>query len=526
MVQAKDGSVFTSKTEPVFALINLPEVVKGALMARYSRSAQGLREIYDAEFKTPPEGGEEHAEGLYARVLGEYGDDSVAQLGSAHVCVERASNVATKIIERGRLMSYLEQSTRYIRYDQRSAGGGWRWVMPPELTEEDQQRDLRTEYGAAMNEAFATYAQTLSRVERLLSERHRGDADAGSRAHSRAIRAGALDVVRPLLPAATAANVGIHGSGQSFEALLMRLGASPLLEARRIGRGMQAALKDVIPAFIARIDEPDRGLAWMEYLRKRERAAKKEAQGRAEHTAPKTLLEDNRQAQVRLINYDQRGEANVAAATLAPHSDRGIAEIGAELSVNDAREIIARATPRGTNRRHKAGRGFEYTNYLFEIVADYGVFRDLQRHRMLTIDWQPLGCALGSEGPPEVVAAAGLTSAWQRVLERCAAVHEHIEARKGAHVAQYPVPMAYRIRFTMQMNAREAMHMLELRTQPAGHSTYRRICQQMHKAISEVHPAIGTAMRYVDHNPVALGRLGAERRSDTRRGEAAGSVPV
>jgi thymidylate synthase ThyX len=261
---------FTNTTEPVFALINLPEVVKGALFARYSRTTGSLRRLFLDEFCEAPDvgiaavadriGGEDQAvrmaraEALYQKVFTEFGDDSVAQLGGAHLACEQASNLLTKVLERGRLASYLEQSTRYLRFD-RPLGGRYRYLVPPEIA----GSSLAAAYREALDGLFAAYSRLMSVLENHYQARYpqaEADSDAVYRA---SIRARAYDDLRGLLPAATLSNLGIYASGQAFEALLLRMRAHPLAEARRYGDRMLTELRRVIPAFVRRVDLPDRG---------------------------------------------------------------------------------------------------------------------------------------------------------------------------------------------------------------------------------------------------------------------------
>jgi hypothetical protein len=170
------------------------------------------------------------------------------------------------------------------------------------------------------------------------------------------------------------------------------------------------------------------------------------------------------------------------------------------------------------NRRHKPGRAFERTAYRFDILADYGAFRDLQRHRLLTLEWQPLG-SLHGYIEPEAIEAAGAHADWTDVMEASADLHDTLRAAGLPLVAPYAVSMAYRIRFCMEMNAREAMHLIELRTAPQGHPAYRRICQAMHTLIAEQagHRLIADAMKFADHSEVELERLKAERAAERKR---------
>ena len=260
---------FTNLDRPVFALVNLPETVKGALFARYSRYSGTVRRLYLEEFAADaPEGARpfdgaegERAAGLYERVFLGYGDDSIAQVGGAHVACEWVSNILTKVLQRGRLAAYLEQSTRYIPYDKPLPGdGGYRYYR-------DEQ--LGPEFGAAMDEVFAIYSRSLKQVEQWAAERWpRGDGEPEG-PWQRSIRAKALDLLRGLLPAATLSHVGIYASGQAYEQLLLRLMASPLPEAREYGSMILSELKQVMPSFVSRVERPDRGGEWVSYLEQR-----------------------------------------------------------------------------------------------------------------------------------------------------------------------------------------------------------------------------------------------------------------
>ena len=516
---------FTNVEGRCFALRNLPETVKGALFARYSRSAKPLRRLYLDEFDAdlPPAGEAADESGgraaaLYGRVLGQYGDDSVAQLGSAHVACEGVSNVLTKVLERGRLMSYLEQSTRYVPYTDRP-GGQWKYVTPDEIKElADRRRYVRT-----LDNAFETYARFLGAAEAHFREAHPLERGDDPSAWKRAVRSRALDTLRGLLSAATRSNLGIHGSGQAFEALLLRLGAHPLGEARAMGATMLTALEQVIPAFVQRVNRAERGGAWRDYLRSRHRAGEDAA---AALGCDQEDAAGNAGNYVRLIDWKGDGEACVLAAALYPHSEESLSGLRRrvqEMSGEERIQTIRRIVGERGNRRHRPGRAFEHADYTFEVTGDYGAFRDLQRHRMLTIDWQRLTTRHGAAEPGALDAIAGLRPAWNRVIEESEELHERLRERYGAYVAQYAVPMAFRIRFTMRMNAREAMHVIELRTQPAGHPSYRRICQRMHRLIRDQagHEAIAAAIGFANHEDAGLGRIAAENRQERAAAERA-----
>ncbi|MDA8357460.1 MAG: FAD-dependent thymidylate synthase [Actinomycetota bacterium] len=517
----------TNLDQPVFALVNLPEVVKGALFARYSRSPKSLRRLFLDEFvgdldvtgdaTVDATVGLHRAEELYERVFFEYGDDSVAQLGGVHLACEQSSNLLTKVLERSRLMSYLEQSTRYIAYDARLANGHYRYFRPPEILDSP----LGARYVGEMDRMFDTYATLLRRTQAWVADHHpraEGDSDI---VHRQAVRAKALDAVRGLLPAAATSNVGVYGTGQSYELLLLHMLRHPLPEARHYGGLMLAELRKVIPSFLERVDRPDRGGEWSHYLASTRQATAQvvgdlwpDAVTGAASTAPADPA-----TRVRLLDFDPEGEDKVLAAACFPASTLSEAELLRRvrtLGAEDRARILRACTGERRNRRHRPGRAFERTDYRFEIVSDYGAFRDLQRHRMLTVEWQRLSPALGWE-TSEVIEAAGLATPFDESLARSGELHDAL-AGPFPEQAAYAVALAFRIRFVLQMNAREAMHLVELRSSTQGHPSYRRIAQEVHRAIDSTagHHAIAAAMVHVDHGEVQLERLDAERRAASR----------
>jgi thymidylate synthase ThyX len=520
---------FTNLDGHVFALTNLPETVKGALFARYSRSAKSLRRLFLDEFAdkvgpdaTGPPGaaaagraGIDRAERLYARVFSDYGDDSVAQLGGAHVACEYVSNVLTKVLEWGRLMSYLEQSTRYVPYTDK-LHGRWRYHVPGEL----EAGALRDEYVRVMDAAFESYAAWIPRMQDYFAQRHPRGATDSEAVHRAAIRAKALDTLRGLMPAATQSNVGLYGSGQAFEALLLRMRAHPLAEVRACAAGLLHELRKVIPAFLTRVDQPERGERWSRYLARA-------SEGTAAVAADLLRGVEMEQAdEVTLGDFDPDGEIRVVAAALYASSslpDRQLMTIARRMTPDDRARVLAAYVGERGNRRHRPGRAFERTSYRFDVLTDYGAFRDLQRHRLLTLEWQPLSTRHGYNEPAALVEAGGRDD-WRRTMDASASLDERLASAGLAGVAPYAVSMAYRVRFYMDMNAREAMHVIELRSAPQGHPAYRRVCQQMHHLIADQagHRAIAAAMVFTDHSEVELERLNAERALEARRARQAG----
>ncbi len=515
---------FTNLDGHVFALTNLPETVKGALFARYSRSAKSLRRLFLDEFADqmaahPTEAhgdavGRARAERLYDKVFNEYGDDSVAQLGGAHVACEYVSNVLTKALEWGRLMAYLEQSTRYVPYTDK-LHGRWRFHVPAEIAD----GALRQRYVRTMDSIFERYAAWIAPMQDHFERRYPKNTGDSDGVHRAAIRAKALDTLRGMLPAATQSNLGIYGTGQAFEALLLRLRAHPLEEARACADQMLAELRKVIPAFLVRVDRPERGGEWSRYLADTRTQTAAVAPSFTDDCAPEPRDE------VTLTDFDPDGEVKVVAAALYAVStlpDDQLLAIARRMTHDERLTVLRAYVGARTNRRHRPGRAFERTAYRFDVLTDYGAFRDLQRHRLLTLEWQPLSPRHGFI-EPEAIREAGAGDDWARVMDASAELHEALISAGLTAVAPYAVSMAYRVRFYMEMNAREAMHVIELRSAPQGHPAYRRVCQRMHALITERagHAAMAAAMRFADHSEIELERLGSERALERKRAERA-----
>ncbi len=516
---------FTNLDGPVFALRNLPEVVKAALFARYSRSPKSLRRLFLDEFADEigaaaemPEAGVQRAGKLFERVFDEFGDDSVAQLGGAHLACEGASNVLTKVLEWGRLMAYLEQSTRYIAYNDKR-GGRWKYLVPAAL----DRSALRPRYVEVLDRAFETYGRWIAPLEDFYRAQYPQAPSDSDAVYKRTIRAKALDTLRGLLPAATQSNVGLYGSGQAYEALLLRMRVHPLEEVRQYAALMLTELRKVIPSFLTRVDRQDRGARWSRYVEETRAATEALAARVLSNARPEP------RSDVTLTDYDPDGEVKVVAAALYAVSDLPddqLLRMAREMSTDERLAVLRAYVGDRENRRHKPGRAFERTAYRFDILTDYGAFRDLQRHRLLTLEWQPLtphhGYAMSA-----VIREAGAFSDWERVMQESAQLHEALCGAGHRRVAPYAVSMAYRVRFYIEMNAREAMHMIELRTAPQGHPSYRRVCQTMHRLITEQagHHAIAAAMSFADHSEVELERLRSEREIEVRRRARARTQP-
>lgn len=499
----------------VFALTDLPEVVKGAMFARYSRYGGSLQQLFLEEFAADlgTDDPQARAAGLYDRIFSEYGDDSVAQLGGAHVALENVSNLATKRIEWGRLAAYLEQSTRYIPYDTKT-DGRYRYYRDPDIMAGPHAHA----YEAALDAIFDVYSALVPQMLSWVRTRWPKEETTSTFVYNNATKAKALDLLRGLLPAATTSNVGMFASGQSYEGLLLRLRSDPLAESQALADRLLAELRKVIPSFLTRVDRPDRGGVWSQYL------ASTRDQTRALATALVSQEEVPAAELVTLVDHSPRDpiEAEIALATAALYPHVQIPERELERQVRTwpsqrRAEVLRAYVGDRVNRRHKPGRGFERVWYRFDVLGDYGGFRDLQRHRMLTVEWQDLTTRHGYQTPPELE-EAGVVDQWHEALERSAELYECLLPDHPVQ-AQYAVCFAYRVRYIMQMNARAAMQMLELRSTPQGHPQYRKVVQEMHRLIRDEagHTAVADAMSHLDRGASELERLESEQAAERRR---------
>ncbi len=513
------GRYFTNLDRPVFALRNLPEVVKGALFSRYSRTEKSLRRVLLDEFINDPASGFEgivgtvpaaddivavrRAEEFYERVLVGYGDDSVAELAGAHVAAERVSTIAAKALEDSRIgISPLEKSTRYVRFDRPGPDGRRLYHRGPELA--------HAQYEPAADALFETYSNLLEPLTSAIRDRFPIEPDETDRAWKSATRAKALDLLRGLLPAGTLTNLGLFGNGRAFEYLITKMAASELPECRQLATDLHRELAEVIPSFVKRALDEKYGRPAADRLAGIRTAMLKSARRSRGGARPG----------VRLVGYDQDAERKVIEAALFPHGDTPLESA----TVADPEVVLEALLGGRANRRQRAPRALERAQYEFEIVANFAAYRDLHRHRMLTQDRQLLGTSLGYDLPPALV-ELGIDGAFRRAVESAAAAHRRMEDALGAALAQYVVPLAYRVRWYFRINLRELYHLCELRTTPQGHPDYRLVAQEMFRLASEVHPRLTRYATFVDMGPGdELERRKSERRLDEKLRTLGGPV--
>lgn len=517
----------TNTRSHIFALRNLPEVIKGALFSRYSRSSLGLRSLLLKEFITNNDetafqaitgtlgGGSEEspeaqvlaiqrAQNFYDRILDGYGDDSIGELGGAHLAIENVSMLAAKIIEDSRIGgSPLEKSTRYIYFDQKVKGEYLFYREPILMTSA-----FRDVYEETCNMLFDTYSKLIPPMTAIMEGRFPKEAEVSKVAYNSALRAKVLDCLRGLLPASAMTNMGIFGNGRFWESLIHKLHCNNLAELQEIGKRAHDELSLIIPSFVRRSDSSHRTHQGFEQYQE---AMAAQLQLLTEQNTEFTSSPP--EVGARLIDYDRDGVCKVAAALLFGYSDKSLKDLREHcktLTEEELATILDAACSSRENRRHKSPRALEHAEFTFEILADFGVYRDLHRHRLLTQERQGLTCNYGFWVPPEVVGTE-IESDYYEALCRAKEVYDAI-ATELPEEAQYVVPMAYNIRWYFHINLRALQWMCELRSSPAGHPTYRHIAQEMAKQVCNAVPAFERFFKFVDYDGYELGRLGQEQR--------------
>lgn len=493
--------ITTHPEESVYGFTeHIAPVTIAAAMARLSRRGDDMRVILLDEFI----GKIEKDEQLLHRVITAYGDDSVQQLVGQYIVVENASNLLTKKLEWGRLAAYLEQSTRYIYFDQKDEKGKYRYFIPLEL-----KGKLRTQYTKTLDQIFDIYSQLVGDLTRHIRAKSSVPQKEQNAAWRAATKAQACDAIRPLLPVATTATVGIYASGQALESLIMHLLSDELPEARTVGQQILKVGRQTIPVLLERADKPERGGALVAYRANTYHDVKKLAN---------TLLPPNHTAvasAVTLTNYTPRNELDIVADMLYEHSDLSLEQLQREVGgwpYQRKLEVFNAYMGERLNRRHRPGRALEKVHYSWDLVCDYGIFRDLQRHRMIDdLQWQQLTPRSGYE-TPKAVEEAGVSEAFDKCFDLSLALYSNLQAAGFTLEAQYATLLGHKMRWKVTYNAREAFHLHELRTSPQGHPGYRKLVLQMHKKLAEVHPLIAGAMKFVNQGEdPELTRLAAEK---------------
>lgn len=520
----------TNPSSHIFVLRNLPEVIKGALFSRYSRSNLGLRSLLLKEFvcnndeaafesivgsETEAQSTQEQLEAIkkaqsfYDRILDGYGDDSIGELGGAHLAIENVSMLAAKIIEDNRIGgSPLEKSTRYIYFDQKVKGEYLFYRDPILMT--SAYRDL---YVKTANMLFETYSKLIPPLTHVIEGQFPKDQAVSKTAYSAALRAKVLDCLRGLLPAGTLTNMGIFGNGRFFEHMIHRLHCHNLTELQEIGKNCTQELSKVIPSFIRRAETSHHThQAYAQFYETMNNEINLIA------TQHNKYCERSFDTGVKLISIDPDAVSKVAAALLFAAGNRSLADL-LEYCKGLSEEEIARILDAGCNarenRRQKSPRALEHANFTFEVVTDFGAYRDLHRHRLLTQERQLLSCDYGFSVPAEIQGTS-FEEQYVEALQMAKEAFDVIVAELPEE-AQYIVPMAYNIRWYFHINLRGLQWLCELRSSAAGHPTYRQVAQDMAREVCRVFPAFERFFKFVDYSGYEMGRLDQEQRKEGKQ---------
>lgn len=504
----------TSTESDVYAFTGegVSPITAAAAMARLSRRGDDMRITILDEFAHAMDKDAQ----LLKRVITAYGDDSVQQLVGTHMVVENASNLLTKKLEWGRLAAYLEQSTRYIYFDQKDQQGKYKYFTPSQL-----DAAITKLYDQKMDAIFDLYSEMVHKLTDHVRTRSTTPEKDRDIAWKGATRAQACDAARPVLPVATKATVGIFASGQALESLIMHLQSEDLLEMRETGDKLLKEARKVVPAFLERADKPDRGGAVVAYRA----STRKAVEALAHKYLPDTLAAEA--DAVQLTDFWPRNEMDVIADMLYEHSNLPLEEIREEVSTwsyEQKYEVIQAYIGERLNRRHRPGRALEKPHYSWDLVCDYGIFRDLQRHRMVDdMEWQLLTPRYGYE-IPQLVQEAGLTELFEQCFDISLELYSQLQAA-GYHLeAQYATLLGHKMRWKVTYNAREAFHLHELRTSPQGHPGYRKLVKEMHEKLAEVHPILADGMKFVNKGEdEELTRLAAERYTQFKLNQLGGA---
>ncbi len=527
---------FTNLDRNIFGL-KLQQEVAGALFSRYSRSAKDLRRVFLDEFLGEMEALQapavsddtdalKKARAFYDRVLVGYGDDSVAQLGGAHIACEGISNVAANLIEDARIgIAPLEKSTRYVRFDKKDSGGEYLFYKEPRIMASKHEASYRE----VMNLLFETYARQMDPMIDFITRRlpitkmpfkHpqtggpltyadvERDAELkkwAQTAYRGTIRAHACDLLRGYLPASTKTNVGLFGVGQAFEYLLTKLYSHPLTEMRQMADQMHGELNMMIPSFVKRARSDS-------YLSETHQNTRRFAQ--QQMAGPGTSPSEA----VTLVDYDTDAEEKVLSAILYPHTRHSLTRLRAEIRSWDSdrrTKLLDEYLARRKHRRDKPGRALEQVYYTFDLRGNLGMYRDLHRHRILSQERQDFSTVHGYDTPDEL-GEIGFKKDFDRCMVQTAELYDQIHADLP-YEAQYVVPFAYRVRWYMKMNLRELVHIAELRTMPQGHPDYRSMVQEICRKVETVHPTLLRYAKFIDRKEYHLGRLQSEMRTEYKK---------
>ncbi len=506
---------FSNMDRDVF-LIKTDMIDRGAMMSRYSRTLNlDIRDVYEKEFKNNPE----RASNFYKRIFLDYGDESVAELTTAQLGIQNISNVLSKVIEEPRIgLSYLEKSSRYVKYNKK-VNGNYLFLRGENIG----ISGIEDEYNALCTDLFDFYSASYPVMMKYLEQSNplesfmfevggknynyadlkSADHETLEKSYRSSLRSAVLDEIRSLLPASTLTNMGLSGNGRAFISLIERLNAYGTSESRKYADLIYMELEHELPELI---DDAvtAHGKAQVDYINARDSIGRD------------IIYNEVKPGNVKLINYIDEKYAIDMAARMLIYPNTG-AYSGTSLTTEEEISIINELISMRGNRRHKIGRAFESINYTFEVTMNYGAFREFQRHRFFSIIRKPLSTDYGYDIPDNLGKIPELNSRYNDLMQKVGEMHNKIKKKYGVKTAQYIVPYAYRYPVIFSANLNELTYFIELRSNPQVHPDLRRVAFDIFNEIRRVHPVLAGLIKYIDTGDYRLGRLPAEIRKETKK---------
>jgi len=478
------SDVVTSVSENVYAFTSkLDPASIATALARFCRGNRSLRLTILEEFSRAAD----MDESVSQSILADYGDESVKQLVNVQLVVEGASDLLIKKLEWGRLATYVEQSPRGTKFEERDEHGSYRYFIPSYF-----DATTKNLYCDVLDQIFETYSEMLGQLTKHLAIETGGKA--GS-ANQGAAYARASQVLRATLPVATRSTVGVFASAQSVESLIIRLLADDLPEANAAGDKLLEAARQVIPTFLSDVDRAELGGAVTAYRANTAKAV----QALVQQHLPTDYAADSA-GPVTLTDIWPRNELDLVPDMLYEHTDRALGDIREAVTgwdYDQKLEAFQAYIGERFSRRHYPGRALEKARYSWDLVTPYAVFRNLQRHRMVDdLEWQKLTPRFGYD-VPKLVDEAGLTELFEKCFDLSLRLYSSLQQAGYSLEAQYATLYGHNLRWKLTVNARQAMHLIELHARPDGNQDNRKLVLEMHDKIATRHPLLAEAMRFV-----------------------------
>jgi len=448
----------------IYSLDHLKPEVVAVAFAKCSRSAESFAAIA-AELT------DEKSADFHEKWVVGYGHSSVAEHATLHMAIENVSILATKVLEDNRLASYTEKSTRYQVFDRT------RYYKPENI----MNSPLGKEYEETMNFIFDTYVNLYEPIKEYICKKYPRAEEEPERVYNVVTKARVCDNTRYMLPTATLTNLGMTANARVFEHAISKLLSHPLQEMQNIGEDMKSCALSVTPTLIKFANSN-------EYTKNTPIALAKLSQ---------EFLSDIPEPAhaVEIVDYDQDAENKLVAALLYKNSVLPYKQVFEEVKkmTQEQKEKVIDTSMQNRETYDQPVRELEHIYYTFDILMDYGAFRDIQRHRMNTQTNQDVTIVNGYETPEEII-EAGVEKQYKEVMDKAVGLYQKLYPLFPKE-AQYVVPLAFRKRTLFTWNLRELHHFIALRSGKKGHISYRRIAQACWERLNEVHPLLAKYIR-------------------------------